>query len=214
MISDHALALLCQATETAGCIWRFAGPTFHATWTETLDGPVIACEGSMDFQDWVADFDVIGPTSITHPDLGTVHAGFDKTTDECFDEIVAAIGAASPIFTGHSKGGSEAEMLAAKLAARGVKTVKLTTFGTPRWTIVGNPKVAALLPATLPGVSYRNYKDVVTEVPFLPFDHPATRPIVEIGAGTFADLLDPAKMHHITNYVAALPGDSWVLPQE
>jgi Lipase (class 3) len=208
MISDLALATLSLNAELPGAVWAFAGPTFHATMIDTPDGPVIACEGSESIGDWVADFDVIGPQSVEHPDLGLVHAGFDVTTDECFAAIVTAIGARAVILTGHSKGGAEAEMLAAKLAAKGIGIAKLTTFGTPRWVIIGNTKVPLLLPATLVGVSYRHFKDVVTEVPFPPFDHPSTRPTVEIGSGTFAQMMDAAWMHHMANYIAALPASA------
>jgi hypothetical protein len=206
VISDHDLALLCAATEGSPApTWTFQGPTFHATLNETPDGPIIACQGSVSIGDWIKDFEVFGHGSIDHPALGLIHAGFDVTTSECLMDILKCLdGNRSPILTGHSKGGAEAEMLAAKLAVHGIPTKKLTTFGTPRWVIGGNVKVSKWLPAYLSGVSYRNYKDIVTEVPFPPYIHPPTRPIVEVGTGTLVDLLDPPKMHSIVNYAAAI----------
>jgi hypothetical protein len=204
MISDRDLALLCAKTYDPRVTWTFAGPTFHAILVETPDGPVIAIEGSKSIPDWFKDFDLIGHASFDHPELGPVHAGFNATSDECLDLIIAAVIGRDPIITGHSKGGVEGEMVSAKLAAKGIKTAKLSTFGTPKWVFPGNKKVAPLLPASLIGTSYRHFKDIVPEEPEI-YLHPVTRPIVEIGTGTLLERLDPAGMHHIDGYIASMP---------
>lgn len=205
MITDRDLALLCAATYDPGVAWAFAGPTFHATLTTLPDGVmVIACEGSRSLADWIEDFDVVGPASFDHPALGVVHAGFDATTEECFPEVLARVGNLPIAVTGHSKGGANAEVLAAKLNLRGARVTSCVTFGTPRWVLGDdNVRVPRFLPASL-GRSYRHFRDVVTEVPFPPWSHPATRPAVIIGSGTARDLLDVPGMHHIAGYVAAL----------
>jgi hypothetical protein len=203
MLTDRDLALLCAATYQPGVKWAFAGPTFHATlaYPDTSQ-VVIAIEGSASLLDWADDFDIVGPTSYDHPDLGEVHAGFDRTTDECLPEIVRACGGRAVTITGHSKGGANAEMLAAKLFIAGLIVARLVTFGTPRWVKASNTKLPAFLSSTL-GRSYRHTKDVVTEVP-LGWAHPATRSPVEVGTGTFRQLLDVEWMHSIDNYAAAL----------
>lgn len=203
MVSDYDLAVLAAAAEAPRVSWAFAGPTFHATMTQGKEGPIIACEGSESIGDWMEDFYVLGTDSLHHPELGLIHAGFDQTTDECFGEVFSAVAGKAVTLTGHSKGGAEAEMLAAKLAAKGVKIAGLTTFGTPRWVVGENKKVPLLIPATL-GTSYRHFKDIVTEVPLRPMEHPASRTLVEIGTGTFRDRLNPAGMHHMVNYIGAL----------
>lgn len=204
MIGDRALAQYCAATYQPGVVWAFQGPTFHATWTDTEEGPVIAGEGSKSLPDWGRDFELIGHASFAHPELGLVHAGFNATSDECFDQILARLAGRSPILTGHSKAGAEMEMIAAKLALRGIRVLKLSTFGTPRWVFPGNKKPDALLPGELVGTSYRHYKDIVPEEPEI-YRHPATRPTVEIGSGSLLARLDAAGMHHIDGYIASLP---------
>lgn len=209
MVSDHDLALLCAETERQRApVWQFAGPTFHATLTPSRDGPIIACEGSMSFGDWlIGDFYLFGPESTAHPDLGTVHAGFDLTTDECLPEIIRAVEPApGVIVTGHSKGGANAEMLAAKLILAGVAIVRLVTFGTPRWILGNTAKADALLAPAL-GPSYRHFRDYVTQVPPGRWRHPATREPVEIGGGAWWRLLEPRWMHNIDNYAASLAGE-------
>lgn len=207
-MSDLELAKICAATYAPGVTWAFAGPTFHATWTASPGQVVIACEGSHSLGDWLADFDVVGPATFDHPALGVIHAGFSETSDECFHQIRDEVRKAKSdglavAITGHSKGGANAEVLAAKLALHGLWVDQLVTFGTPRWLMRGNRRVPPLLPAAL-GASYRHFRDLVPEVPLAPWDHPLTRPIVEVGTGSALQLLDVAWMHAITSYVAAL----------
>lgn len=205
MITDKYYATLCAATYAPSVQWAFAGPTFHATLTQEADGSVtIAIEGSKSGGDWEADFEIFDGASFDHPDLGLVHAGFDRTTDECLDQVISTINSRMARLTGHSKGGAEAEMLAAKLWLHGVLIGSLVTFGTPRWIIIGNTKANALIPASW-GTSYRHFKDVVTEVPPELYQHPKTRPVVEVGTGTWRDLLNPKGMHDINAYIASVP---------
>ena len=205
MLTDKQLAGLCADTYSPDVSWAFAGPTFHATLTVTGDETIIACEGSVSVADWLRDFDVIGPATFTHPWLGIIHNGFYQTTEECLPEIVAKLaGIKNVSITGHSKGAANAEILACKLVYNKINVTNLVTFGTPRWILPYNNLVPHLIPASL-GTSYRHFKDIVTEVPFPPMEHPASRPVVEIGTGTALQLLDVEWMHHIENYEASLP---------
>lgn len=210
MITDRQFADMAVQAETV-TTWPFAGQLFHALsfTTDFLDGRpseiTIACRGSESFLDWIDDGDVIDPGTFSHPDFGPIHAGFDRSTNESFPAILAAVGGRVVNLTGHSKGGAEAEMLALKLAAAGVKIGRVVTFGAPRWTMI--PAKLATIFASISGVAYRHFKDRVTEIPLWPMDHPPTRQPVEIGDGTFCDLLDVAGMHHMTGYIASLPAD-------
>lgn len=205
MIDDSYYAKLCAETYSPTVQWAFAGAAFHATLTYETDGTLtIACEGSHSDTDWEADFTIFDEDSFDHPDLGPVHAGFNRTTDECLDQIISTINARPVRLTGHSKGGAEAEMLSAKLRLHGVLVESLVTFGTPRWVIIGNKKPDALIPAAW-GTSYRHFKDIVTEVPPELYQHPTTRPVVEVGTGTWRDLLNPRGMHDINAYVEDVP---------
>lgn len=203
MITDRQFALMAQTAETVTA-WPIAGSLFHALTFPGDPGRItLSCRGSESFLDWVDDGDVIDPDMFEHPDLGPIHAGFDRSTAECFPQILAAVNGLVVDLTGHSKGGSEAEMLAAKLGLAGAKIGRLVTFGAPRWT--ANPAKLATIFAPISGIAYRHFKDRVTEIPLWPMDHPPTRQPVEIGDGTFCDLFDVPGMHHITGYLAALP---------
>lgn len=205
MIEDRYYAELCAATYAPNVVWAFQGPTFHATLTEETDGTVtIACEGSKSQGDWEQDFTLLDGESFDHPDLGPIHAGFNHTTDECLNQIISTVNSRPVRLTGHSKGGAEAEVLAAKLRLHGVLVESLVTFGTPRWIIIGNTKPDALIPAAW-GTSYRHFKDIVTEIPPDLYQHPKTRPVVEVGTGTWRDMLDLQGMHNINAYVEAVP---------
>jgi hypothetical protein len=203
MVTDHQLAALCYDTEFTPVTWAFEGPTFHATATVEADEVIIACQGSKDLADWIKDLEA-APDPFDHHTLGLVHAGFNSTTDECLPAIVEFCSGKTIVLTGHSKGGAEAEMLAAKLEAVSIPVSLLVTFGTPRWVFAGNGTPTALL-APIPGRSYRHFKDIVTEVPFEPlWQHTANRQPVEIGTGTPLQMLDVLWMHHIASYEAVL----------
>lgn len=203
MITDLQFANMAAAAEAAAT-WDFSGELFHALLVPGEPGRVtLSCRGSESFMDWIDDGDIIDPETFSHPEWGLIHAGFDRSTAESFPQILAAVHGLIVDLTGHSKGGSEAEMLALKLSASGVKIGRLVTFGAPRWTV--EPSKLASVFADISGVAYRHFKDRVTEIPLWPMDHPPTRQPVEIGDGSFCDQFDVAGMHHITAYIASLP---------
>lgn len=205
-MTDRDYALLCAATYTVPPPqWTFNGPTFHAILRNDPDGGVtIAIQGSDRKFDWVADFSVYGPSYYEHPDLGRIHYGANSTTDECLPEIIRACRDKIVHLTGHSKGGDEAELLAAKLVIAGITVDEVVTFGAPRWVAKGNTKASQWLNG-IRGRAYRHYKDIVTQVPFFWWDHPPQRPPQQIGAGHWWERLDWPGMHHIAKYIAALP---------
>ena len=202
MTTDLQFAVMSQQSENVAT-WPIAGELFHALLFPDPAGITIACRGSDSAMDWGDDGDVLDPDTFEHPDLGIIHAGFDRSTAECMPLILAAVTGLVVDLTGNSKGGAEAEMLAAKLSLAGVKVGRVVTFGAPRWT--AQPFKLATLFAPISGIAYRHFKDRVTEVPPWPFDHPPTRQPVEIGTGTFLDSLNVAGMHHMDGYIASLP---------
>lgn len=184
--------------------WTFAGPTFHAVLTDDHDGSVtVAIQGSDRTFDWVADFSVYGPSYYTHPELGRIHYGANSTTDECLPEIIRACEGKIVHITGHSKGGDEAELLAAKLVIAGITVDEVVTFGTPRWVAKGNTKASQWMNG-IRGCGYRHFRDIVTQVPFIWWDHPAQRAPIVIGTGKWWQRFAFGWMHHIQNYIANL----------
>ena len=198
-------ALLCAATYVPESKWTFAGNTFHAILTDDGGGQiVIAIEGSKSKFDWIVDFSVYGPHWYEHPDLGKIHYAFDNTTDECLPEIFRACTGKIVHLTGHSKGGAEAELLAAKLVIAGITVDEVVTFGAPRWVGKGNTKASQWMNG-IRGRAYRHFKDAVTQVPFIFWRHPMQREPVEIGTGRWWQRFNLPAMHHIGAYIASLP---------
>lgn len=204
--TDRAYAQLCKGTYLVPApIWAFRGPTFHAMKFEDPDGGVtLAIQGSDRWGDWIADFTIIGPMLYDHPHLGPIHPGFDDTTDECLPEIFREVQGRPVRITGHSKGGGEAEVLAAKLTIAGIRVDALVTFGTPRWIGRGNNKASQWL-RSIPGRSYRHFKDIVTQIPSID-KHPMKRVPIEVGTGSALQRLNLRWMHSIDQYIANVPG--------
>ena len=199
-------AILCQQTYSVPePAWTFAASTFHAILTDDGDGHiVIAIEGSKSKFDWIVDFSVYGPHWYEHPDLGKIHYAFDNTTDECLPEIIRACTGKIVHLTGHSKGGAEAELLAAKLVIAGITVDEVVTFGAPRWVGKGNTKASQWMNG-IRGWAFRHFKDVVTQVPFVWWRHPMRREPIEIGTAPWWRRFCLGWMHHLPNYIASLP---------
>lgn len=209
--SPKDYAILCEATETLPAPnWTFAGETFHAIAIDDDDGGVtIAIRGSESKPDWFVDFTPWGPSYYDHPDLGPIHSGFDDTTDECLPEIFKLCYGRKVRITGHSKGGSEGEVLTAKLAVAGITVDELVTFGTPRWIGSSNTKVDAFFKVKCRlNLSFRHFKDIVPQVPWW-MRHPVGRDPIQVGSGAWWEPQLPypgwVSMHKIANYVATVP---------
>jgi hypothetical protein len=199
-MTDHDLALLCQATYSGQpATWDTAD--VHAYLT-TSDGYAnIAFKGSKSKEDWYRDFMVLPPLLgiglKQHAQLGLVHYGLDNDVDEIFSQIIAQLPDMPVNVTGHSKGAGEAQDFAAKLRLlQPSRAIYLTTFAPPR--------IGALngVLKGMPGKDYHNGPDPVPMVPgWLP--HPDGRPMSELWVppGTGLDLLDIFAYHSIGLYV-------------
>lgn len=200
--TPHDYALLCIATYAAPPpVWTFAGPTFHAILTDDGAGNVIlTIQGSDRIFDWIADFSVYGPSYYEHPELGKIHYGVNNTTDECLPEIIRTCEGKFVHITGHSKGGAEAELLAAKLVIAGITVDEVVTFGAPRWVAKGNIKASRWMNG-IRGCGYRHFKDIVTQVPFIWWSHPEQRAPIEIGTGKWWQRFALGWLHHIQSYI-------------
>lgn len=203
MITDNDLALLCQASYDPGAVWDHAwtADDIHVTHKMVEGVSVIVFRGSIDVNDWLADFDALPHK---HPRLGWCHAGFLRYLDLVFENIMAVVGR-DIIVTGHSLGAARASLLAGLLLDHGSQVMARVTFGEPRpafkrlGEIIGNSGCISR--------SYRNGIDPVPLVPaflwpLLPYQH-VTEPLAISNPPD--DSIVPSFWHSIDLYAAGAP---------
>lgn len=93
----------------------------------------VIIRGTANMQDIFDDLDFVGRDE---HELGiNVHAGFDRSPQECLPWILERLDKTRPVWvTGHSLGGSVAVLLVATLERRGFNNVSAITFGQPKFT--------------------------------------------------------------------------------
>lgn len=184
MIAPLACANLCAAIYQTDQGWGhyWARDQVVVAHKRLETGDVIILRGSQALIDWERD---LAALPAHHELLGTLHAGFMAGMDDVYAEIQSVITGPLAI-TGHSLGAARAMILAGLFAANKRSAVQATVFGCPR---PGGEQLRDIL--VMSGTklaSYRNERDVVTYVPFLP----------EI----FCHVIDPTQLHG-----GSVPGD-------
>jgi hypothetical protein len=187
-------AELSDAAYTAPATWETGNA--HAVLTVVEARPFLAFRGTdpKKLVDVLRDVEAL---AFDDPLLGKVHGGFYADVAQLAWRVAPALmrdGTAELIVTGHSKGGGEALLFTAMLAAIGLPPRRVITFGSPR---VGGAQLASLL-AAVPGEEYRHGAD---PVPLLPpgYEHPY--PLIALAA---AATVDPLADHAMAGYRAAL----------
>jgi hypothetical protein len=164
----------------------------------------VAFRGTLDLQDWVADFDAATEPYRELPDFGHVHAGFQSVYLAIRDSLRAGLpqaceGCTRLLITGHSLGGALAMLAApdvpAAVPARNAPD--LVTFGAPR---VGLADFAARFNALI-GSCFRvvNFLDIVPTVPPAPYAHVGTAVTVDSGGS-----ISPNARHSLDAYNTGL----------
>lgn len=197
MIDDAALAQFCAATYTSPPSLPVPKSGAYVCITQTDQGIVVACRGSVTPEDWWRDFRTFAIRVRHHPQLGFCHAGFMEAAESIVSAVRKAVRGHPFYVIGHSLGGAEAVAIGALLILAGMMPVKITTFGAPR---VGMWKFVRVMIAVKELHQYRRGNDPVPDVPFfLPFvfRYRFTRsPLIQIGQ----DQADPFKCHSILGY--------------
>ena len=191
---DQTLAALAAASYSRPATVETADA--HALIDERPNGTVaIACRGTKP-TNWVDLWRDLGAIDRrTDPILGRVPATIIADVEQLAWRLWKLIAGRPIMITGHSKGGGEAQGLAAVMIHMGATVERLTTFAALRMGTLGG------LIAALPGVDYCFASDAVPKAPpneliprvqtFLPWTKPAT--------------LDLFEYHYIENIAAALP---------
>jgi hypothetical protein len=93
----------------------------------------VIIRGTANMQDVFDDLEFVGRDE---HELGiNVHAGFDRSLQECLPWVLERLDKSRPVWvTGHSLGGAVAVLLAATLDFRGFKNISAITFGQPKFT--------------------------------------------------------------------------------
>lgn len=193
-MDDLDLAKLASAAYDPTPTWSGADVFAYATAVDAAT-TVVAFRGSLTIDDWAHDFDALPKHD---PDLGFCHQGFLDNVRSVAAPIMQAMLGRQVIVTGHSKGGAEAQLLAALFVKAGRPPLQLSTFGAPRIEALGNYTVTALLEAVA-GVDYRHRDDPVPDVP-LGFNHPRSVFQLQPPRLEIAVIAD----HFISSYITAL----------
>ncbi len=161
-----------------------------------------AFRGSATRLDWYSDFGAIATPGIYgSADLGRVHPMFFADACAILPLVLAAAGALPIWPIGHSKGGGDAELLAALLVCLAPgRLAGYTSFGKPRTAALGNVRLAALL-GDAAGADYRHNHD---PVPLVPGGFVHVRPTTPIGVRHWLADLNPFDDHFMAAYQAAL----------
>lgn len=192
MITDHDLALASQAAYSGTPTW--ATRDVQAYLTVRPEGAIVAFRGTADIVGLLRDLEaaLIVHGMADHIDLGPTPESFLADVLEIYPLIVADLPPDIDVFaTGHSKGAAEAEIFAALLLQSTGRNVSCSVFAPPR---VG--RLNGIL-ASMPGRSYRNRIDPVTEVPLLP--HPRAITAIDVMPPELE--LGPLADHHVSLYV-------------
>lgn len=158
-----------------------------------IEGLLVASGRGTDprrLRDLLTDADAV---YIEHPVLGPTHAGFARDAEGVLAQLLAQAGTRPIAFNGHSKGGSDAEDLAALYKHAGGQVVQVTTFGAAR---VGWLNGALY---NVPGSDWWNADDPIPSVPpWISF------PRDRIRIGTPRWKLDVLDDHALTAYRQSL----------
>lgn len=161
------------------------------------DGAAMAFRGTEDTEDWLDNMRVM---PWRQSGVGWCHAGWLKGVNKAWPQILRDLYAYQglPIYlTGHSKGGAEAAIVAARLCGLGRAPYALVTFGSPKPGFAGIGRIL-----TEHRVEIRRYVNGADGVPLTPvsrlsYRHPA--PAIHIGNGHH-----PISDHDMKRYIAAL----------
>ena len=131
MSSAHTLALLCQSIyNPSGEFDRIYSNDAVTVGHVVVDGlDVFVFRGTADIDDVLLDIDAINLIHV--PLVGHVGDGFHEGISDIYDQINLRA-EQTVIITGHSKGGSNAEIFARYCLLRGVTVLDLTVFEPPR----------------------------------------------------------------------------------
>lgn len=192
-LSDLDLCVLASAAYTTDPTWHSS--TVHACRTDAGPVTVVAFRGSASFMDWWTDLQFMPVRCRTCPKLGAMPSGFADSVDSVYDAIRRDLGERQYLLTGHSLGGAQAQIFAARATLDGHPPRRLVTYGAPR---VGDLKGVI---AMMPGLDYRNQRDPVPDVP-LGYAHP--RLVRQLGV--LSIFSDPIAIddHLVAHYLAAM----------
>lgn len=161
---------------------------------------VVACRGSDCNLDWERDIDAI---PYLDPRIGYVHGGFYRGVPKAYLTLKPLI-TQPVIMTGHSLGGSHAQLVASEFVLDGVIPAKVCCFGSPK---VGYQRFADVVTPITNYTLYKNGPDYVTDVPMtlpdLPFLH--ARPLSEILEIPTTNVLSLFAFHAIGLYAQGMP---------
>lgn len=187
-------------------------PTFTAAGVEVLRvemrrAVIYSHRGTDDLPDILAD---LKGWSIDDPDLGKCHAGFIGRAEHS-DHAASGVRAVWPeygkyldddtsagrwvYFTGHSKGGAGASLIAALAVVYGYHVAGLVTLGSPR---PGHARLAEIL-KPVPQRRYKRGNDFVTTKPWALWGYRHICPVTEI-----ADIWQRYTAHTSTTYLIDL----------
>lgn len=163
---------------------------------------VVAFRGSTELNDWLGDFNFPQDDGALHGVAGRVHRGFASALSPSFDAIEETIrifaSAGQPIFvTGHSLGGAEATLAAARLArAGGVMLGPLYTYGAPR---TGDATFAQDAFLRLDADAYRivNERDLVPHIPPAAIAAEESSRVLPFGQDTGAQVIRDLDYRHV-----------------
>ncbi len=176
---------------------------------------VVSFEGTKNLPGWMLDFFAIGTAdpiaklfleietglhpTITHPQLGLLHAGFDAGAMSVMPHIALAMMGKPFAITGHSLGAALALRVCAEFILDGTPPLKCAAFAPPR---VGGDKFVKIA-TSVPSSAYRFGNDPVPDVPLTLPGYPYMQvPLSEVGS----PMPNPFDAHAIENYVAAVHG--------
>ena len=123
------------------------------------DLTVVVLRGSITFEDWWRDFQAFPHASVSHPQLGQVHAGFFAGMEATWAEISSKV--TGPwVVIGHSLGAARATILAGLAASSGRAPVARIVWGEPLCCF----DRGAFYIRQIPGTSYINRHSTIPQV--------------------------------------------------
>lgn len=162
MTSDAELAALVAASylQTPDVS---AGDDARAKFVDSGSEFIVVCPGTVSALGWMRDLEAW--PSWDHV-LGPCHDGFLTNGRALWREIVPFIPVGKrAVYTGHSLGGAEAQILAALHIKHRLGPCRVITFGAPRIAVFCNPVPAFLLRQAMQLTLYARPDDPVPLVP-------------------------------------------------
>jgi hypothetical protein len=170
-------------------LWEIGNCEVSLTVLPTNEAIVIV-RGSDEFSDWLTNVCYFPSKT----DLGWVHTGFWTNAVAAFDKVFAdlfAISLKHPLwFAGHSKGGAEAQYIAAFCKWHCMMFSGVITFQAPH---AGKLDVLKSVPV----YNYAIGRDIVSRIPIT---LPVSRPQIEIERSLFGSF----ELHHKMSYVLSV----------